>query len=116
MTKSKFLFFLFLLLQFNAFSQNNFDGNITWSEPLSKSQGETYDVIGVVNEELYVSNNINNKTFLQTYDAKNLLLKNSREIIMEYNKIEVKEGFIFIFGDKPMMISSYYDKKTKNKF
>jgi len=114
MTKFKLILCSILFSGSFLFSQDNFDGSVTWGTPIDLAKG-TFgpNGIGVANGDFYATKFAKKKTYLQIYDAKSLSLKKESEIVMLYKTLKIVPVSYFVFGDKLIMVSSFKDKKAK---
>lgn len=97
-----------------VYTQDNFNGHITWGAPIDLEKGAWGpDPIGVTNGTFYATKRIKKKVFLMKYDANTLKIKSTSEIVMLYKNQKINASRYFMYGDKVMMASSYKNKKEK---
>ncbi|MBI3134331.1 MAG: hypothetical protein HYZ14_06600 [Bacteroidetes bacterium] len=94
--------------------QTDFNGNIKWSEmfPVSKKILSP-DIIGHDGKSIYLSRFLKGKRHLEKYAINTLTLEKSVEAELTYNEKELALVGQFMLGDKPTLLTSFYNKKTK---
>ncbi len=110
------LFLILLISVATSFSQDipEFEGEVSWSElfGVSKKVGSP-DILGHDGEFIYLSRYIKRDRFIEKYNIRNLRLEQSMELNLEYKGKELTLINQFMYGETPVLYTSFYNKKTK---
>lgn len=105
-----------LVLTASSFAQEleEFSGEIRWSElfEVSKKVGAP-DILGHDGEYAYLMRYIKKNRVIEKYSLRNLTLQRSSILELEYKGKDLTLNNQFMFGDTPVLHTSFYNKKTK---
>lgn len=106
------------LLTIGAIAQTSetaeFDGEVKWSEvfKISRRSGSP-DIIGQDGRSVYLTRIVKNKRYIEKYKLSNLQLEKSARLELKNKGKDMALVDQFMFGGKPVLYTSYFDKKTK---
>lgn len=105
-----------LVITTSSFSQelDEFSGEIRWSElfEVSKKVGAP-DILGHDGEYAYLMRYVKRNRVIEKYSLRNLRLERSSILELEYKGKDLTLNNQFMFGDTPVLYTSFYNKKTK---
>jgi hypothetical protein len=118
MKKILYLLFLVALTISKSYAQStsSFSENAKWTELTQSKRAVAPIVIGKSNSDFFLINTIKKKTYLQKYNLNTLSLKSSKEIILEFKGKNLELVNTFIANDTPILITSFFNKKTRKKY
>lgn len=121
--------YIFLVIGITFFTQiatakTNFEGEVTWGEFMKSSRRSlSPDVIGQDGKSVYlVRDKIpflgigDYKKTIEKYSLRNLELQSSARLEANYNGQKLKIIDYFMFGDRPIVYSVFYDKKSRTTY
>lgn len=119
--KKKMLFFVICILTFQSVSAQDeiqeFEGEIKWSELFTQSKYiSSPDIIGQDGEFVYLTRVLKKKTYIEKYNMRTLVLSQSMELDLTYNDQKLKLLSKFMFNDRPVLYTSFYNEKTKTNY
>ncbi|MDA7802992.1 hypothetical protein N8987_00255 [Crocinitomix sp.] len=114
--KKYLLLSAFAIINFVNFAQDlpEFEGEIKWSELFSVNRKVSApEIIGHDGQNVYLMRYIKRKRFLEKYNIKTLQLQKSVEIILEYKNKDLELSSYFMFGNTPLLNTTFYNRDTK---
>jgi len=116
----KITLFLCILIFQTASAQDKieeFEGEIKWSELFAQSKYiSAPDIIGQDGEFVYLTRVLKKKTYIEKYNLRTLALSQSMVLDLTYNDQKLKLLSKFMFNDRPVLYTSFYNEKTKTNY
>lgn len=113
---------LFLLLAGQLVAQGKFSGSVRWDEVMPVKPGETSPVLlGNTGSTLYalcysqkaaIDYAKRKVITLQAYELPSLAFQQEKVVVREYNDCDLFVGRSVVFGDKPLFVSFYHERKS----
>jgi len=106
---------LLIILPLLGISQEEFTGQIRWGEPIKVKKNSVSSLIGIANNNVYLLNTQNplkpkkQQNFIQTSPQNSLSIQSQNK---DYKGNQLWLYSSFIFSERLVFISSYYDKSN----
>lgn len=95
----------------------DFDGEIKWSELFEVSKrASSPEIIGLDRSSVYLIRKVKKKRYIEKYKLSSLQLQKSTELVLEYNGKDLDYDGSFMFGNTPVIYTSFYNKKTRKNY
>ncbi len=106
-----------LLLTGLLLSLSIYANDIEWSDLIPAGRRTAAPtIIGQDGENIYLLRYSKTKTYIDKYDIDKLSLKLSTQLVLKYKDKKLTLLGQFMFGKQPILLSSFYNKKTKKYY